>query len=189
MDLSLIDKLILFFKMNFSSFLAIEEFIIFLLILVFLLYNEKVQNKNVRIGLSFFLLFLFSLLAFLYKKDALYILTEIGKIILNTFYFPNLIFYIFTVFCSFLLLVWMMFQKNKKKWDKILSYVVLSFHIYLFAQFISQGLANNLSFSTPAKIYKHDSLFVIVQMSQILFLLYVVYRLVLSFFDRKLKKK
>ena len=173
MDLSLIDKLILFIKLNFSSFLVIEEFIIFLLILIFLLYNEKVQNKIVKIALSFFLLFILSLFVFLYQKDVLEVITEIGKIILKTFYFPNLAFYVFTIFCSFCFLLYKMFQKNGLKWDKIISYIVLSFHIYLFVVFISEGLTKQLSFVTPAKIYKYDNLFVIVQASQILFLVYL----------------
>ncbi len=35
MDLNIIDKITLFFKLNFNSFLAIEELLIFILILSF----------------------------------------------------------------------------------------------------------------------------------------------------------
>ena len=47
MDLNFMDKVSLFMKLNFSSFLTIEEALIFILIFLFLLFNLKYKNKIV----------------------------------------------------------------------------------------------------------------------------------------------
>ena len=49
MDLNFMDKVSLFMKLNFSSFLTIEEALIFILIFLFLLFNLKYKNKIVSI--------------------------------------------------------------------------------------------------------------------------------------------
>ena len=190
MDLSIVDKISTFFRLNVSSFMVIEEFLIFLILLIFLIYNEKVKNKFVKYAVSALLLFIFSLFVFFYKTDVSYILTEIGKIILNTFYFPNLVFYVFTVFCSLLILIITIFKTTIPKWQKIVSYVIHILHLYLFIVFISYGLDHKLSFTMPSQIYKYDDLFVIVQASQILFIIFIIYYTFIFFYRRlKLKKE
>ena len=58
MDLNIIDKITLFFNLNFNSFLAIEELLIFILILSFLIINLKYKNNKVKIFIPFLLLFM-----------------------------------------------------------------------------------------------------------------------------------
>ena len=60
MDLNFMDKVSLFTKINFSSFLTIEEALIFIIIFLFLLFNLKYKNKIVSIFIPFLLLFITS---------------------------------------------------------------------------------------------------------------------------------
>ena len=105
MDLNIIDKITLFFKLNFNSFLAIEELLIFILILSFLIINLKYKNNKVKIFIPFLLLFIVSLAMFLYGNSILYVLEEIVKGIIYAIYFPNIIFYIITVIISFSIMI------------------------------------------------------------------------------------
>ena len=80
MDLNIIDKITLFFNLNFNSFLAIEELLIlFILILSFLIINLKYKNNKVKIFIPYLLLFIVSLAMFLYGSSILYVLEEIVK--------------------------------------------------------------------------------------------------------------
>lgn len=189
MDLNFVDKVLLLLKQCGSSFLMIELFILFLLLLIYFFYNEKRQNKFVKVASCGLLLFLFCQFVFFYQEDVLFSLMEIGKLLLNTLYFPNIVFYIFTVFCSILFLIHTLYNTHMKKWEKRVSYLLLLFHFYLFLMFISTALTNGIRVTSKAAIYQHDILYVLVETSQRLFLFYLLFRLVLFVLHKKIEKK
>ena len=78
MDLSMIEQMITFLTLPFQSFLTIEIFLIFIIVYIFLLYNEKRQNKKVKIILIALLIFFFSLLVFYFSDDIINVLNEMG---------------------------------------------------------------------------------------------------------------
>ena len=162
MDLSLIDQLLTFITLPFQSFLTIEILLIFIILYIFVLYNEKRQNKKVKIALIALIIFFFSLLVFYFSEDIINVLSEIIKTIMRCFYFPNIIFYILTTVISLVLLIYTMLKKNLIKLNKIITYTLTTIHLYLFTNFISRAISMNLSLIDTANIYQQDDMFVIV---------------------------
>ena len=176
MDLNIIDKITLFFKLNFNSFLAIEELLIFIIILSFLLINLKYKNNKVKIFIPFLLLFIVSLCLFLYSSSILYVLEEIVKGIIYAIYFPNIIFYLITVIISFSLMIYTILSNKLTNKEKIINYLLCGIHLYLFILFVTNCLDLNVSLVRPSKIYKHDELYVLVQSCQLVFVVNVIYQ-------------
>ena len=188
MDLNIIDKITLFFKLNFNSFLAIEELLIFILILSFLIINLKYKNNKVKIFIPFLLLFIVSLAMFLYGSSILYVLEEIVKGIIYAIYFPNIIFYIVTVIISFSIMIYTILSNKLTNKEKIINYLLSGIHLYLFILFFTNCLDLNVSLVRPSKIYKHDELYVLVQTCQLVFVVNIIYQSV-KMLVRKLKNK
>ena len=188
MDLNIVDKITLFFKLNFNSFLAIEELLIFILILSFLIINLKYKNNKVKIFIPFLLLFIVSLAMFLYGSSILYVLEEIVKGIIYAIYFPNIIFYIITVIISFSIMIYTILSNKLTNKEKIINYLLCGIHLYLFILFITNCLDLNVSLVRPSKIYKHDELYVLVQSCQLVLVVNIIYQSVKRLV-RKLKNK
>lgn len=188
MDLNFISKISLFIKLNFSSFLSIEEALIFILIFLFLLFNLKYKNKIVSIFIPFLLLFITSFSIFLFGSDIIYVLETIVKGIIYSFYFPNIIFYIVTVLISFFFFLYTIISKKLTNKEKIINYLICGFHLYLFVLFTTNCLNLKVSLISPAKIYKHDELYILVAVSQIIFYLNIIYQSV-KLILRNLKKQ
>ena len=192
MDLSLIDQLLTFITLPFQSFLTIEILLIFIILYIFVLYNEKRQNKKVKIALIALIVFFFSLLVFYFSEDIINVLSEIIKTIMRCFYFPNIIFYILTTVISLVLLIYTMLKKNLIKLNKIITYTLTTIHLYLFTNFISRAISMNLSLIDTANIYQQDDMFVIVLASQIIFIILIIYKIIYHFCyirHEKLKNK
>ena len=181
MDLSIIDQLITFITLPFQSFLTIEILLIFLLILIFLIYNEKRQNKKVKYAITALIIFFFSLLAFYFSEDIVTVLSEIVKTIMRCFYFPNIVFYILTAVISLVILIYTILKNNLTKLNKIITYVLTLIHLYLFTNFISLAITNNTSLTNTANIYQHDNMFIIVLFSQIIFIMLILYKVIYHF--------
>lgn len=181
MDLSLIDQLLTFITLPFQSFLTIEILLIFIILYIFVLYNEKRQNKKVKIALIALIIFFFSLLVFYFSEDIINVLSEIIKTIMRCFYFPNIIFYILTAVISLVLLIYTMLKKNLIKLNRIITYTLTTIHLYLFTNFISRAISMNLSLIDTANIYQQDDMFVIVLASQIIFIILIIYKIIYHF--------
>ncbi len=181
MDLSLIDQLLTFITLPFQSFLTIEILLIFIILYIFVLYNEKRQSKKVKIALIALIVFFFSLLVFYFSEDIINVLGEIIKTIMRCFYFPNIIFYILTAVISLVLLIYTMLKKNLIKLNRIITYTLTTIHLYLFTNFISRAISMNLSLIDTANIYQQDDMFVIVLASQIIFIILIIYKIIYHF--------
>ena len=181
MDLSFIDKLLTFLKLPFESFLNIEIFLIFIILYIFLLYNEKRRNKKVKLTLISLIIFFFACLVFYFQEDIISVLSEIIKTIMRCFYFPNIVFYILTAIISLIILIYTNLKSNLTKLNKIITCTFTIIHLFLFTNFISLAITNNTSLTNTANIYQHDNMFVIVLFSQIIFILLIIYKLIYHF--------
>lgn len=192
MDLSIIEQIMTFITLPFQSFLTIEILLIFIILYIFLLYNEKRQSKKVKVTLTALIIFFFSLLVFYFSDDIIDVLSEIIKTIMRCFYFPNIVFYILTVIISLIILIYTVLKEKITKLNKIITYTFTIIHLFLFTNFISLAITNNLSLIDSANIYQHDQMFVIVLFSQIIFILLIIYKLIYHFCyirHEKLKNK
>lgn len=188
MDLSILEQLMTFITLPFQSFLTIEILLIFIILLIFLLYNEKRNSKKVKIVFTALIIFFFSLLVFYFSEDIITVLSEIIKTLMRCFYFPNIIFYILTAVISLILLIYTSLKNNLTKLNKIITYIFTIIHLYLFTNFISLAISNNLSLTDTANIYQHDNMFVIVLFSQIIFILLIIYKVIYHFCYIKYRK-
>lgn len=192
MDLSIIEQIMTFITLPFQSFLTIEILLIFIILYIFVLYNEKRQSKKVKVTLTALIIFFFSLLVFYFSDDIIDVLSEIIKTIMRCFYFPNIVFYILTVIISLIILIYTVLKEKITKLNKIITYTFTIIHLFLFTNFISLAITNNLSLIDNANIYQHDQMFVIVLFSQIIFILLIIYKLIYHFCyirHEKLKNK
>lgn len=192
MDLSIIEQIMTFITLPFQSFLTIEIILIFIILYIFLLYNEKRQSKKVKVTLTALIIFFFSLLVFYFSDDIINVLSEIIKTIMRCFYFPNIVFYILTVIISLIILIYTVLKERLTRLNKIITYTFTIIHLSLFTNFISLAITNNLSLIDSTNIYQHDQLFVIVLFSQIIFILLIIYKLIYHFCyirHEKLKNK
>lgn len=192
MDLSIIEQIMTFITLPFQSFLTIEIILIFIILYIFLLYNEKRQSKKVKVTLTALIIFFFSLLVFYFSDDIINVLSEIIKTIMRCFYFPNIVFYILTVIISLIILIYTVLKERLTRLNKIITYTFTIIHLFLFTNFISLAITNNLSLIDSANIYQHDQMFVIVLFSQIIFILLIIYKLIYHFCyirHEKLKNK
>ena len=188
MDLSILEQLMTFITLPFQSFLTIEILLIFIILLIFLLYNEKRKSQKVRIALSALIIFFFSLLVFYFFDDIVTVLSEIIKTLMRCFYFPNIIFYILTAIISLIILIYTSLKNNLTKLNKTITYIFTIIHLYLFTNFISLAIINNISLTDTANIYQHDDMFVIVLFSQIIFILLIIYKVIYHFCYIKYRK-
>lgn len=192
MDLSIIEQIMTFITLPFQSFLTIEILLIFIILYIFVLYNEKRQSKKVKVTLTALIIFFFSLLVFYFSDDIINVLSEIIKTIMRCFYFPNIVFYILTVIITLIILIYTVLKEKITKLNKIITYTFTIIHLFLFINFISLAITNNLSLIDSANIYQHDQMFVIVLFSQIIFILLIIYKLIYHFCyirHEKLKNK
>lgn len=192
MDLSIIEQIMTFITLPFQSFLTIEILLIFIILYIFLLYNEKRQSRKVKVTLTALIIFFFSLLVFYFSDDIINVLSEIIKTIMRCFYFPNIVFYILTVIISLIILIYTVLKEKITKLNKIITYTFTIIHLLLFTNFISLAITNNLSLIDNTNIYQHDQMFVIVLFSQIIFILLIIYKLIYHFCyirHEKLKNK
>lgn len=192
MDLSIIEQIMTFITLPFQSFLTIEILLIFIILYIFVLYNEKRQSKKVKVTLTALIIFFFSLLVFYFSDDIIDVLSEIIKTIMRCFYFPSIVFYILTVIISLIILIYTVLKEKITKLNKIITYTFTIIHLFLFTNFITLAITNNLSLIDSANIYQHDQMFVIVLFSQIIFMLLIIYKLIYHFCyirHEKLKNK
>ena len=181
MDLSIFEQLLTFITLPFQSFLTIEILLIFIIIYIFILYNEKRQNKKVKYALIALIIFFFSLLAFYFQEDIIYVLSEFIKMLMRCFYFPNIVFYILTAITSLVILIYTILKNNLTKLNKIITYTLTLIHIYLFTNFISLAITSNLNLTDTANIYQYNDMFVIVLFSQIIFIILILYKVIYHF--------
>lgn len=183
MELSIIDKIFTFLQTIFSSFLTIELLIVFVVIYLFLHFNHKINNKKIKFLICGLILFIVCICFFLFQQDIGYVFSSIVKVIMQCFYFPNIIFYFATVLLSFICLCWTVFASYPKN-RKIIQYILLLTHLYLFTVFATICYQEELSLINTANIYQYDSLFVIGQVSQCIFILFWIYQLSYRLYKR-----
>ena len=188
MDLSLVEKVLTFLKIPFQSFLTIEIFLIFIILYIFLVYNEKRKNKKVKIFLTALIIFFIFLLIFYFQEDISIVFSEIIKTLMRCFYFPNIIFYFLTVIITLIVLIYTIFKPNITRLNKIITYAITLADLFLFTNFISLAISNNTSLTNTANIYQHDEMFILVLVSQIIFLILIIYKSIYHFCYIKLRQ-
>lgn len=192
MELSLFEKMKMIFELLFSSFMFLELFLLFLLLFLLGVVNIKANNKILPIFLT--VIFGVSILGFVIYYStyvAMCIDTFIMKI-MDYYYFPSTVVFFFLFFIAVLIFIYTLFSKKLLLWKKIFNYGIMSIIFLFFSMFVGSANLNHVDLADTVSLYQHDQILSIVQLSNLVFLCWIVvsffYHLYL-FFRRKFDKK
>lgn len=192
MELSLFEKMKMIFELLFSSFMFLELFLLFLLLFLLGVVNIKANNKILPIFLT--VIFGVSILGFVIYHStyvAMCIDTFIMKI-MDYYYFPSTVVFFFLFFIAVLIFIYTLFSKKLLLWKKIFNYSIMSIIFLFFSMFVGSANLNHVDLADTVSLYQHDQILSIVQLSNLVFLCWIVvsffYHLYL-FFRRKFDKK
>lgn len=175
MNLSLIDKIGTIFKYIFSSFLSIEMFILSLLLFVILIYNLKRKNTLVQmIAIGIYIGFIIGI----FISYTTYVKTCIDsfiKGIMNYIYFPSTIVYFFIIIFVTIMILITLFSKRMTMFKKIVNYFVFSTLYFLFMSFIALGAYYGIDLVDTTLLYQNNTILSIVQISNFLLLMWLIY--------------
>lgn len=192
MELSLFEKMKMIFELLFSSFMFLELFLLFLLLFLLGVVNIKANNKILPIFLT--VIFGVSILGFVIYHStyvAMCIDTFIMKI-MDYYYFPSTVVFFFLFFIAVLIFIYTLFSKKLLLWKKIFNYGIMFIIFLFFSMFVGSANLNHVDLADTVSLYQHDQILSIVQLSNLVFLCWIVvsffYHLYL-FFRRKFDKK
>lgn len=179
MILTLFEKIGLVFKTVFSSFASVELFIIILLLFSFLIINAKVDNKIVKYGfLALICGFIIGTICF--NADyAGYCFDYLLKGIMNYIYFPSTVIYFLIVIFAAVLVIVSVFSKKMSIIMRRVFAGFFSFIYLLFFNFILVSASAKLDLADKVSLYQNDAVLSIVQISNLVF---VVWLLVILFY-------
>ena len=175
MNLSLIDKIGTIFKYIFSSFLSIEMFVMSLLLFVILVVNLKRKNTFVQmLAIGVYLGFIIGI----FVSYTTYVKTCIDsftKGIMNYIYFPSPIVYFFIIVFVTVMILITLFSKKLTMFKKVINYLFFSTLYFLFMSFIALGAYHGVDLVDTSVLYQNDTILSIVQISNFLLLVWLIY--------------
>ena len=182
MEMTVIDKLILIFKYITSSFMGIELFLLSLILFLFTILNIKKNNKIVKI-MSIILCASFLVgLMIAYRSYAMESIDSFISIILSYLYFPSMIVYFFIILITTIAFICTILSKKMAKSKKIINCISLSFLYFCFMAIIALATKSNIDLSVVNELYKNDTILSFVQISNMVFFLWIEYTALYYFY-------
>lgn len=175
MNLSLIDKFGVIFKYIGSSFLSIEMFVFSLLLFLVLVFNLKRDNRVVQmIAIGIYIGFVIGFLIS-YNTYVKTCVNSFVKRILNYIYFPSTIVYFFIMVFVTGMILYSVFSKKLTKFIKVINYLTFSSMYFFFMSFVALCAYYSLDLVDITVIYQNDTILSLVQMSNFILVLWVVF--------------
>lgn len=175
MNLSLIDKIGTIFKYIFSSFLSIEMFIMSLLLFIILVVNLKRKNTFVQmLAIGVYIGFIIGI----FVSYTTYVKTCVDSFIkgvMNYIYFPSPIVYFFIIVFVTVMILITLFSKKLTMFKKVINYLFFSTLYFLFMSFIALGAYHGVDLVDTSVLYQNDTILSIVQISNFLLLIWLIY--------------
>lgn len=175
MNLSLIDKIGTIFEYIFSSFLSIEMFVLSLLLFLILIINLKRKNTLVQmIAIGIYIGFILGI----FISYTTYVKTCIDsftKGIMNYIYFPSTIVYFFIIVFVTTMMLITLFSKKMTMFKKVINYLFFSVLYFLFMSFVALGAYHGVDIADTTVLYQNDTILSIVQISNLLLLIWLIY--------------
>lgn len=182
MEMTVIDKLLLIVKYITSSFMGIELYLLSLLLFLFTILNIKKNNKVVKIvSIILCVGFLIGLMI-AYRSYAMKSIDNLIKLVLSYIYFPSMIVYFFIIFFTTIAFIFTILSKKMVRSKKIINSIVLSFLYFCFMAIISLATKNNIDLSVIHELYKNETILSFVQISNVVFFLWIEYTILYYFY-------
>ncbi|MBR6949574.1 MAG: hypothetical protein IKH54_05240 [Bacilli bacterium] len=175
MNLTAFEKFITLIKYIFSSFLSIELLIFSILLFVILIINMKRRKKIVTytaIGLYLSLL-IGTMIA--YNEYVILCFKTLFKGIIRYICFPTTVAFFSTIVLITIIMIYTLFSKKLSKFKKISNYLFFSILYYLFMSFIALGAYYGIDLVDTTLLYQNDTILSIVQISNFLLLIWLIY--------------
>ena len=174
MSLSIFDKFDVIFNYIFSSFIPIGLLVIFFLILTLLILNFKYKNNTFNVVIIGILIGTMFGIILSHSDYVLFSIKEFVKEIMNYYYFPSPVMYFFIILISIGICINTILDKKIGSVKKIFNFVVTTSIYYLFFLFIVRSTMNGLVFVDITSIYTDDVALSLIQVSNLLFVLWIV---------------
>ncbi len=174
MNLSLFGKIGLIFKYMFSSFLSIEILVLSLLLFCILLFSINSRNKYFQLcSVGVYIGFLVGIIISynMYVKSCF---DSFFKAILNYIYFPSTIVYFFIILFVTIQLIYSIYSSKITKVKKIINYAFFCILYFFFMSFIALASYDRVDIMDKATLYQNDTILSIVQVSNFIFVLWII---------------
>ena len=170
-------------------------FIFSILLFLILFLNIKQNRKIVKVSFLVLSILLFLLLIIFNKYYFINVVDEILKCIINFIYFPPIYVYLLMVLISFIIIIFTVFSKNISKSERIVNYAFFSLILLDFTLFLYNIRVDNINIYSNVSIYSSDLLLSILQISNILFIIWLfiilmfkLYKYLKNKYDKELVK-
>lgn len=174
MNMSLLEKIMLIIKYLFSSFLSIEMFIFSLLLLCILIFNIKRKSIIVNVAaIGIYLGFLGGVIIS-YHTYVKACIDAFFKSVMSYIYFPSTLAYFFIILFVTIMLLKTVFSKNMPSFKKIINYVFFSIIYLFFMSFVAVAAYDGVDLSNTVGLYKNEVILSLVQISNLILVLWVV---------------
>lgn len=174
MSLSLIDKFDVIFNYIFSSFIPVGLLVIFFLILTLLILNFKYKNATFNVVIIGILIGTMFGITLSYSDYVVFSVKQFVKQLMNYYYFPSPVLYFFIILISIGICINTILDKKIGSVKKIFNFVITTSIYYLFFLFIVRSTMNGLVFVDVTSIYTDDVALSLIQVSNLLFVLWIL---------------
>lgn len=188
MFMSFLEKIQTLFNYIFSSFLTIELFMLMLLFFFLLMLNIKRKQRIVNYFTGICIIIFMGIIIFLNWNYAVYCFDYFMEGIMKNILFPSTVVYFWIVFLVSLFTIITIFSKKDMKFKKYVNYISFAFIYLLFSLFIVEVISNKIILADRVELYTNNVILAIVQISDLIFVLWVIYTLFWYLF-RYFKKK
>lgn len=182
MALNLSEKIKFVLQSMFSSFMTIELFLIGFLLFIFLFISINRNEKVIKIFSIFLYLLFFALICAFYSDYTIQSIDGVIKYIMNYIYFPSLAMYFVIMVFVTIMMVYTLFSKKMTMFLKRCNVILFSILYIFYIQVIGQVAGNKIYFTTSVEIYKNETILSLVQVSNFLLLVWIIFMLFYCFY-------
>ena len=190
-DLSIFDKIKLFFNTAVSTPFFIAYAIVGLLLIVFMIADIKKYKKFSKIIYIISGIFLSTFFFVKYFSVILKIVDSFIEIVLKALYFPNLGIYIIMLIIINITFIYHILSKKVYKSSKVIASIITIIVDFIFIMIIGIISSEKIDITSDVKLYSDSTILTLLQISMALFSsLYILLGFViLSYRFRKYDKK
>lgn len=190
-DLSIFDKIKLFFNTAVSTPFFIAYAIVGLLLIVFMIADIKKHKKFSKIIYIISGIFLSTFFFVKYFSVILKIVDSFIEIVLKALYFPNLGIYIIMLIIINITFIYHILSKKVYKSSKVIASIITIIVDFIFIMIIGIISSEKIDITSDVKLYSDSTILTLLQISMALFSsLYILLGFViLSYRFRKYDKK
>ena len=185
--ISLFEQFIKFGELLLSNPLYLGLFIIFVLLFLFQFLNVKRRNVVVQIFVSVLFLGLMAFVILGYRESIFIGLDYLIERLVLNLYFPSFIIYMIVILFSYLIFVYTTFHKKFSSIVKKINTGFFTFIQFLFCVFLIIVITEKIDISSRIAMYQSQDLTMVLQMSMILFLLWLL-ALVVAYYIKLIRK-